>query len=140
MKVLFDTNVVLDVLLDREPFVEAAIQLFSKVEKSEVVGALCATTVTTIHYLTSKALDRNQAIDNVQRLLNLFDVAAVNRVVLESALKANFSDFEDAVMHASARHANADAIVTRNTLDCVKAVIPTYTPHELLKILEAQQT
>ncbi len=138
MRVLFDTNVVLDVLLDREPFVEPAVQLFAKVENSELVGAICATTITTIHYLISKGLDTRRAIDNVQRLLNLFDVAAVNRVVLESALNADFADFEDAVMHASAHHVNADAIVTRNTRDFAKAIIPIYPPSELLKILETR--
>ena len=139
MRVLFDTNVVLDVLLDREPFVEASTQLFSKVENGELIGAICATTVTTIHYLTSKVLDRKQAIDNVQRLLRLFDVASVSRLVLQSALNANFSDFEDAVVYASAQHANVDAIVTRNTQDFTKTTLPIYTPHELLKIVEAQQ-
>ncbi len=135
MRVLFDTNVVLDVLLDREPFVEPAVQLFAKVENSELIGAICATT---IHYLISKGLDTRRAIDNVQRLLNLFDVAAVNRVVLESALNADFADFEDAVIHASAHHVNADAIVTRNTRDFAKAIIPIYPPSELLKILETR--
>jgi predicted nucleic acid-binding protein len=138
--VLFDTNVVLDVLLDREPFAEAASQLFSKVENGKIGGSICATTVTTIYYLTSKSLDTKQAIDNVQRLLRLFEVAPVHRPVLEAALKADFSDFEDAVIHASAHHVKAEAIVTRNTKDFAKATLPIYTAHELLKILEARQT
>ncbi len=49
MKTLFDTNVILDVLLDREPFSDDASFLLSKVEKSEIIGYICATTVTTIH-------------------------------------------------------------------------------------------
>jgi predicted nucleic acid-binding protein len=137
--VVFDTNVVLDVLLDRAPFADAAVQLFAKVEHGECVGVLCATTMTTIYYLISKTLQAKQAIDNVQRLLQLFEVAPVNRVVLETALKAHFPDFEDAVIHESARHANAEAIVTRNTKDFTQAVLPIYTPHELLTILAAQQ-
>ena len=58
MKILFDTNVVLDVMLDREPFSESACQLFSIVEQGEAVGFISATTVTTIHYLASKVLGR----------------------------------------------------------------------------------
>ena len=56
MKTLFDTNVILDVLLDREPFSDEASFLLSKVERAEIVGFICATTVTTIYYIASKAL------------------------------------------------------------------------------------
>ena len=139
MKVLLDTNVVLDVLLDREPYAASASQLFSRVENGELVGAICATTVTTIHYLTTKALDAQQALENVKKLLHLFEIAAVNRAVLEAALEAGFVDFEDAVIDASARHTDAVAIVTRNGADFAQAQLPIYSPDELLVILAARQ-
>ena len=61
MKILFDTNIVLDVLLDREPFSDLALKLVSNVEKKEIKGYLGATTVTTIYYLASKvAVKRKQ--------------------------------------------------------------------------------
>ncbi len=104
MNILFDTNVVLDVLLDREPFANDAAFLLSKVEQSKISGFLCATTVTTIHYLIAKALGPVEAILHVQSLLSLFTVAPVNRLVLEQALAASFIDFEDAVLHAAACH------------------------------------
>ena len=63
MKVLFDTNVILDVLLDREPFAEAATYLMSKVEQSEIIGYLGATTITTIYYLLQKNLSRRKNRD-----------------------------------------------------------------------------
>ena len=140
MRVVFDTNVVLDVLLDRAPFADVAVQLFAKVEHGECIGVLCATTLTTIYYLTAQTLQAPQAIDHVRRLLQLFEVAPVNRAVLETALTVHFPDFEDAVIHESARHANAEAIVTRNTQDFAQAVLPIYTPHELLTVLIARQT
>ncbi len=86
MKILFDTNVILDVLLDREPFSEDASCLLSKVERSEIIGFLCATTLTTIHYLISKSLGPKEAIEHIQALLSLFEVAPVNRLVLANAL------------------------------------------------------
>lgn len=61
MKVLFDTNVILYLLLDREPFSDAASYLLSKVERSEIIGYVCATTITTIHYLATKALGAEAA-------------------------------------------------------------------------------
>ncbi len=61
MKILLDTNVVLDLLMAREPFQQDALKLFSKIEKKELEGYLCATTITTIHYLMSKHSDKKRA-------------------------------------------------------------------------------
>ncbi len=136
MKVLFDTNVILDVLLDREPFSTEASILLSKVEKSEIIGFSCATTITTIHYLTTKVLGSEAASKHIQSLLALFVIAPVNRVVLESAFAARFKDFEDAVLHEAAVHAGAQNIVTRNLSDFKKATLSVYDPSELLNALE----
>lgn len=107
MKILFDTNIIIDVFLDRKPFSEHASYLMSKVERSEITGFLCASTVTTIHYLLSKYLDKEKAIESINSLMALFEVASVNRLVIENALQSKFIDFEDAVLHESARHAGA---------------------------------
>ena len=111
MKVLFDTNIILDVLLDRKPFSEYASHLMSKVERSEINGFLCATTVTTIHYLLSKNLDKEKAITSINTIMALFEVASVNRLVIENALESKFTDFEDSVLHESARHADRKSVV-----------------------------
>ncbi len=137
MKVLFDTNIILDVLLDRKPFSEHALYLMSKVERSEINGSLCATTVTTIHYLLSKYLDKEKAMDSIKSIMALFEVASVNRLVIENALKAKFTDFEDAVLHESARHAGAEYIITRNIKDFKKTKIPVFTPAEFLSMIES---
>ncbi len=137
MKVLFDTNIVLDVLLDREPFSEHATYLMSKVERSEISGFLCATTVTTIHYLLSKHLDKEKAITSINSIMSLFEVASVNRLVIENALDSKFADFEDSVLHESARHAGAEYIITRNIKDFKKSKIPAFTPTEFLRMLES---
>ena len=137
MKVLFDTNIILDVLLDRKPFSEHASHLMSKVERSEINGFLCATTVTTIHYLLSKNLDKEKAITSINSLMALFEVASVNRLVIENALKSKFADFEDSVLHESARHAGAEYIITRNIKDFKTTKIPAFTPTEFLSMLES---
>jgi len=137
MKVLFDTNIILDVLLDRIPFSEHASYLMSKVERSEINGFLCATTVTTIHYLLSKYLDKEKAIDSINSIMALFEVASVNRLVIENALKSKFTDFEDSVLHESARHAGAEYIITRNIKDFKKSKIPAFTPTEFVSMLES---
>jgi len=136
VKVLFDTNVVLDVLLDREPFSKEALYLLSEVERGEITGYLCARTVTTIFYLLSKALGTAEARRHTKSLLSLFIVAPVSRVVLENAINLDFRDFEDAVIHEAALHAGANYIVTRNVSDFKSTKLPVYKPDELVAIIK----
>ena len=135
MRVLFDTNVVLDVLIDRAPFAEPATRLFARVEHSALGGYLGATTVTTVHYLVTRALGRSVGAQAVARLLALFDVAPVNRAVLADALTLSFQDYEDAVLHEAARHAGLGAIVTRDRAGFRNASLAVYSPEELLRTL-----
>lgn len=137
MKALFDTNIILDVLLDRKPFADHASFLMSKVELSEINGFLCATTVTTVYYLLSKYLDKKTAMISINSIMALFEVASVNRIVIESALKSKFTDFEDSVLHESARHAGVEYIITRNVKDFKSAQIPAFTPVEFLSMLKS---
>ncbi len=128
MRVLFDTNIVLDFLLDREPFSLDAAKCFSRVEAGEIEGLLCGTTVTTLHYLIRKSIGVAKAREGISLLLSLFEIAPVNKTTLERALELPFKDFEDAVLHESARLANADVIVTRKTADFKHSNIPVRLP------------
>jgi len=136
MNILFDTNVVLDVMLDRTPFSAPAGHLLSLVEQGEISGLICATTVTTIHYLATKIVGKEQTQNQIRNLMILFDIAPVNRPVIEYALKSKFSDFEDAVIYQSASHAGAEAIVTRDIKGFKKSKLPIYSPTEMLIILD----
>lgn len=138
MKILFDTNVVLDLLLDREPFSPTSAQLFSKVESGELSGYICATTITTLHYLASKVVEAKHAHEDIEKLLTLFEIAPVNRSVLKSALSSKFKDFEDAVVHEAAMNAGAQGIVTRDISGFKKAKMPVYRPEELMGMLQAK--
>jgi predicted nucleic acid-binding protein len=139
MKVLFDTNVLLDVLLARKPFAEAAVQLMSLADKGKLQGVLCATSMMTIHYLAAKAVGRRQARKHVRELLAIFEVAVVDRGVLEQALEMRFQNFEDAVLHESARAAGAAAIVTCNLRDFARTSLPIFSPGELLSAMLADR-
>jgi len=136
LRVLFDTNVILDVLLDRNPFSEDAARCLSMAESGEIEGWLCASTVTTLHYLIRKSAGGRNALDAISLLLSLCEIAPVNKTVLESALRLPFKDFEDAVLHESARHSGIDVIVTRNTADFKHSTIPVQFPETLLQKLE----
>ena len=137
MKVLLDTNVVLDVFLERHPFAEAAAQILARIETSRIDGVLCTTTVTTIDYLLGQALAPEAARQTLHRLLGLFEIAPVNRSVLEQALQSGITDFEDAVLEQSAHLVSADAITTRNLKHFRKASITVFDPQELLSVIDA---
>ncbi len=136
MTILLDTNVVLDVLLDREPFSSVAAKLFTFVADGHIRGLLGATTMTTIYYLAQKARDRKTAQHAINNLLQLFQIAPVNASILQSALRLNFEDYEDAVLHEAGKQAGAKIIVTRDAHGFKKATLPVMTPAELLLSLE----
>jgi predicted nucleic acid-binding protein len=113
-RVLFATNVVLDVLLDRQPYAEASAAAWAAVETGIAEGMLAAHAVTTIHYLVRKETGNIKARRIVSAILRVFGVATVDGAVVQEALQLPLSDFEDAVTAAAARLAGCDCIVTRD--------------------------
>ncbi len=138
MKILFDTNIILDVLLNRVPFVGLSASLVSSVENRTIDGYLCATTITTLDYLISKSRNREIARIEIQKLLTLFQIAEVNSTVLSMSINSSFTDFEDAVQYFSGKCSQVNGLVTRNTKDYKQATLPIYTPAELLSIIESE--
>jgi predicted nucleic acid-binding protein len=138
VRVLVDTNVVLDVLLARQPFVVASAGVFGLVEQAQIDGLLCATTITTIDYLLEQTLPRPAAHHALRKLLELFDIAPVTRAVLEEALRSRIMDFEDAVLEQAGRCAGAEVIVTRNQQDFRHSSLKVLGPDELLSCLPRQ--
>ena len=135
MRVIVDTNVVLDVLLEREPFVKSAIEVFCLVEESRIDAFICATTVTTIDYLLVKSLRKATARKALRRLISLFEIATVNRPVIERAFESNIKDFEDAVLDEAGKIAGADFVITRNTKDFSGSSLKVCDPNEFLALL-----
>lgn len=136
MNILFDTNIILDALLDRDPFGENAVILLDAVEQSLLNGFICAGSVTTIYYLIEKVKNKAFARQKIKLILELFEIAPINRAVLEDAIGLVFSDYEDAVVHQSAIGINADGIVTRNANDYKKSKIAVYSPLELISAIK----
>lgn len=78
MKILFDTKIILDVFLARQPFLKNAAKLFAKVEQGKLIGILGATTITTLYYLISKQLGEKGTKQVIEKLLNLFEIGGDN--------------------------------------------------------------
>jgi len=136
-RLLLDVNVMLDVLLDRKPFGEAASAVWVFVEQGVVEGFLSAHAITTLHYLNAREVGSAVARGTADALLTVFDVATVDRGVLDSALALGWHDFEDAVTAAAAKRARCDIIVTRNPKDFRRSPVRVLTPPEVVAWLEA---
>ena len=128
MRVMLDTNVVLDVLQARAGFVDDAVAVFDMIERNAITGLLCATTITTLAYLAGKTVGKSQAARQIRELLVLFEIAPVTRAVIDGALKSRLPDFEDAVLAEAAMLAGAGAIITRNLRDFAHSPVRAHTP------------
>jgi predicted nucleic acid-binding protein len=139
MRVLFDNDVVLDLILEREPFVADAAALFALHEQGRISGYVAAITPINVFYVTRKAKGLDVARRTVEELLNSLDVCPLDKPTMGTAHKLSFTDFEDAVQHASAEAAGPDAIVTRNVDDYKNAMLPVFTPADFLLHLKSQK-
>lgn len=135
MKVMFDTNVLLDVFQNRQPHYEASAGCINRVLQGQIEGFLPAHVLTTFYYVLRKYGDAHLARDAVNWLLERFSVAPCDHDVLTRACQCNMSDFEDAVVAISAEKAGCTNVLTRNLGDFNGAPIPVVSPEELLEWL-----
>ncbi|MEE9326310.1 MAG: PIN domain-containing protein [Cocleimonas sp.] len=118
-------------MLERKQFLELSSNLVSSAETGVIKGYLCATTITTIDYLVSKKYYKEKAKTAIHNLLKNFEIANVDRTVLEESVNSKFTDFENAVQYFSGNLIPDDSIVTRNVSDFKYAKYPVYSPSEL---------
>jgi predicted nucleic-acid-binding protein len=131
-QVLFDSDVLIDVLAQRQPFVTASAQALSRVTQPEVQGFVSGHAVTNIFYILRRQVGSETARELLSRLLQHLQVASVTDEVIRAALQSSMTDFEDAVTSEAANAAGVEVIVTRNTPDFAASAIPTVLPEEFL--------
>lgn len=136
MKLLIDTNVVLDVLLKREPFFEAAAEVLGLTQRSDVWEYVSASAITDIYYIANRQMKDHTAVkDLLKRLLMVVSVAAVSEQEIRNALSLAWTDFEDSVQYSVALLNEMDGIVTRNPTDYQGSNIRIWLPAQLLEVL-----
>jgi predicted nucleic acid-binding protein len=137
MRVLFDSDVVLDLVLDREPFAEDAAALFEMHEQGRIGDHVSGITLVNVFYVARKLKGMDAARLAVKELLTTLSVCPVDQNILKAAHTLPFSDDEDAVRHACAEAGGFDAIVTRNLEDYEGAALPAFAPGDFLKHMQA---
>lgn len=136
MQILIDTNVMLDVLLNREAFVKDAVNLL-KLPEDEVQKFVSASAITDIHYIAQLEIRNKAKVKELLRnTLKIVRVAGVSENDILEALNSNWTDFEDSVQNAVAESHNYDAVVTRNKKDYKKSKLQVFSPTEFLKFVK----
>ena len=135
MKVLIDTNIILDILLERAPFLKDTVKLFEKIESNELKGFITANSVTDIIYIARKKYWVNEIKVVILNLLNTIKIISIDEHDIIDALILDFSDFEDALQCQCSIKAKMDYIITRNEKDFKNSKIPAISTVQLLNLL-----
>lgn len=132
MRVLIDTNIILDVLCGRKEFLKASATVFKLCEIKKVEGYISALSVPNIIYIMRKELDEKKVRDILRKLTLIFKVVDLKSKDLLDAAYMDFKDYEDALQSCCAARIKAEYIIMRNTGDFATSKIPAIPPEELL--------
>ena len=135
MRALIDTNVLMDVLFEREPFLEPAKAIWQAVEQGRLDGYISAITPINVFYIAERMKTSSYAHRLVKEILSVFRICPLTEASLKAALVLSLSDYEDAAQAASALADGLDAIVTRDKDGFINLPIPVYSPAEFVKKL-----
>jgi predicted nucleic acid-binding protein len=136
MKVLLDTNILLDIVEKREPHFADSYQVFMKSAKREIEAIIGASSITDIYYITRKnCKDSKQALGFIIDLLKIVSPVDTKAADIQEAIRLSFPDLEDALVAATAAREKAAFIITRNADDYVKSPVPALNPGDFLKRL-----
>lgn len=133
-KVFIDSDVILDVALDRKPFSSSAALVLSLCEAGGIEGYTSSIVFTNLYYILRKISGHSAAIIFLGKLIRIVSVLGVDESTIVDALAADFADFKDAVQYCSSARNGMGAILTRNTPDYEKSDLPVYTPREFLEL------
>ncbi len=135
MKILIDTNIIVDVALEREPFFAESDRILTFVEEAQIQGYISASTFSDLYYIIRRDRGRDWTLDFLRQLATFCQVATVDNSVISMALTCNFKDFEDAIQYSNAVINRIDAIVTRNPRDFPVTTPRILTPNQLIQEL-----
>ncbi len=135
MKVLVDTNIILDVLCNRLEFVEASSKVWKLCELDIIDGFISALSVTNIVYILRKELTPQKTQEMINIIALIFKIVDLKAVDLKNASDTYSSDFEDAVQISQANRIGADYIITRNIRDFKESKVSAVKPVDFLKII-----
>ncbi len=133
-KVLIDSDVILDVFLDRPPFSTFASEIFRRCENKEMLGYTTPVIISNIYYILSRLASHDRIIEKLKQLLLIVDITAIDKSVIIEAINSDFKDFEDALQNfAATNHGDIRIILTRNIKDYRKSTLTILSPELYIK-------
>lgn len=136
-RVFIDTNVILDLLLDRKPHSDDITNLIELATEQGIELCISSVTITDVNYIVGKFEGTNAANKKTKQILELVTVENVGQTTVLKASKSGFKDFEDGVQNFCAEESKHKVIVTRNTKDFRKSKLSIMTPKEFITRMEA---
>ena len=135
MRILIDTNIILDIFLNRKDFIESSQSAIEKAINNGDRIFFSSSAVTDVYYLVRKnTKDKEIALNAIKQMSEFLSFAEVNEQCILSATLSNVSDYEDAVVDSVASFIKADYIITRNVDDFKNSANKVLTPNEFLNI------
>ena len=135
MKVLVDSNVILNKLLEQSGFFESSNTIFILAEIGKISGFVSASAITDIYYITRKGLGKESAHKAIRKMLSVFQPATVTGDDIFRVLDLEWGDFEDSVQFVVGEGLTVDYIITRDTQGFSSSPIPALTPEQFIQII-----
>jgi predicted nucleic acid-binding protein len=133
-KLFIDADVILDLLLDHQPFSSSSIKLFALIDEKQVTAYTSPVVLANIYYISAKLVDKKSALHHIRKLLTLLRIAAIDEKIMLLAANSSFRDFEDAIQYFSAKNETIGFLITRNKLDYKVSDLTVCTPDEYLTV------
>jgi predicted nucleic acid-binding protein len=136
IKILVDTDVILDFFFDRKPFSDSASKILTLCETKEISGFVTPVIISNVYYLLRQTAKHEKIIEKLTLLISFLDVLIIDKGTIIQALSSEFKDFEDALQNYSAeQHAGIDIIITRNTRDYRKSKLSVMSPDDFINTM-----
>lgn len=133
MKVLIDTNVIIDFLVNREPYAKEAVHILELCSDKKIEGHIAAHTISNLFFILRKNYSISHRKEMISALCNIFEISSIDKnKIIQSTLNDSFNDFEDCLQFECAKEVNADYIITRNPSDFINSSIKVIEPKDFL--------
>tara|TARA_Y100000588_G_C14069508_1_gene845162 strand:- start:30 stop:455 length:426 start_codon:yes stop_codon:yes gene_type:complete len=138
-RVFIDTNIILDLLGERDPFYEASAKLASLADKGIILLVVSPISFATVNYFLSKFESPKIAKEKLRKFKVLCEVSTIDEEIIEKGLSSNFKDFEDSLQYFSALDSECEIIISRNAKDFQKSSLPVMTAAQFLNSFSMNQ-
>lgn len=135
MRLMIDTNIILDVIIKRQPFYTCSRQVLKLCENKEISGFVSASSITDLYYIIHKYIhDNEKTYGYLGYILDIVKVLPVTNADVLTAFQKRASDFEDCLLATCAKTNQCDGIVTRNADDYKEFEVTVYSPEDISRM------